>query len=264
MKAQKPSHTDREDLPLRWLKLFAALAFFAVIPIGTARAEVLTSRYSVTLGLMHIGDAILKTELKPKSYTVSVSADVGALFENKKMQGEASGQRKGAALKPERYQMILAGDDERNVVDLRFSGAAAKVVQLVPPISERLLANSIPVTPGHLNGVLDPLSALVAASLRPMPASGDLCAQLLPVFTGYARFDLGLRVNPDPEALQDKAVLRCAADYIPIAGLLGPRTLKIEFGFTRLGTPEVWLLEEATLLTPLGKVKVERTETHVG
>jgi hypothetical protein len=97
-----------------------------------------------------------------------------------------------------------------------------------------------------------------------MPSSGDLCAQLLPVFTGYARFDLGLRVNPDPEAMQDKAVLRCSADYIPIAGVVPPRTFKVEFGFTRLNSPPLWLLEEASLLTPLGKVKVERTGTHVG
>jgi hypothetical protein len=243
--------------------LIGTICLFAETSGGSAKAEVLTSRYSVTLGLMHIGDAILKTEIKPKTYSVAVSADVGALFENKKMHGEASGQRKGAKLQPERYQMILAGEDERNIVDLRFDGAAAKVVQLTPPISEKLLANSIPVTPGLLHGVLDPLSALVAAALRPMPASGDLCAQLLPVFTGYARFDLGLRVNPYPEALQDKAVLRCAADYIPVAGIMGPRSLKIEFGFTRLGKPEVWLLEQATLFTPLGKVKIERTGTQV-
>jgi hypothetical protein len=160
--------------------------------------------------------------------------------------------------------MMLTGDDDNNVVDVRFSGTAAKVVQLIPPIPASILANSIPVTPGLLRGVLDPLSALVAASLRPAKASGDLCAQLLPVFTGYARFDLGLRVNPDPEAQQDQAVLRCSADYIPIAGVLGPRSLKIEFGFTRLTSPQVWLLEQATLLTPLGKVKIERTETRIG
>jgi Protein of unknown function (DUF3108) len=244
-------------------RILALLPFFAALN-WDARAEVVVSRYSVSLGVLHIGDAVLKTVLNSKNYNITVSADVGALFDNKRMQGEASGQRKGAKLQPDHYQMVMAGGDENNVVDLRFTGSAAKVVQLSPPISERVLANSIPFAPGHLRGVLDPLSALVAASLRPASTSGDLCYLLLPVFTGYARFDLGLRVNPDPEALQDKAVLRCAADYIPIAGVLGPRALKIEFGFTRLSAPQVWLLEQATLLTPLGKVKVERTETRVG
>jgi hypothetical protein len=213
---------------------------------------------------MHIGDAVIKTELKPKSYNVTINADVGALFDNKQMQGEASGQRKGAKLLPDHYQMTMKGGDDNNIVDLRFTGSAAKVVQLMPPIPVRALENSIPLTPGHLRGVLDPLSALVAASLRQKPANGDLCQQLLPVFTGYARFDLGLRLNPDPEAQQDQAVLRCSADYVPVAGVMGPRSLKLEFGFTRLAAPQVWLLEQATLLTPLGKVKVERMETRVG
>ncbi len=240
-----------------------AIVLFSASAASVANAEVVVSRYSVSLGALHIGDAVIKTVLNPKDYSVTVNADVGALFDNKTMKGEASGQRKGAKLQPDHYEMIMAGD-ESNVVGLRFVGATAKVVQLTPPIPVKVLENSIPLMPGHMKGVLDPLSALVASSLRPVPASGDLCQQMLPVFTGYARFDLDLRLNPDPEALQDQAVLRCSADYVPIAGVLGSRGLKLEFGFTRLTAPRVWLIEQAVLLTPLGKVKIIRIETRVG
>ena len=51
----------------------------------------------------------------------------------------------------------------------------------------------------RLRGIFDPLSALLATSLKPLSPSGTPCNHVLPIFTGRARFDLKLHPKSGDE-----------------------------------------------------------------
>jgi hypothetical protein len=244
--------------------LVASFAF-----CSSANAEVFVSRYDVSVAGLHLGDAILYTSLSAQHYKVAVSADVGILFINQKVQGEASGSRAGAKLIPDHFRMVMSGTED-NAVDIRFAGSAAKSAKITPPLSAKLLNNRVPLTDAHLQGVLDPLSALLVTSLSSSSSSSDPCHDVLPIFTGYARFDVNLRPKPAGEAHRDSTVVTCQIHYVAIAGhprsggANGPQNLKLEIDFKRLSRPHVWVLQHLSLPTPIGTVTVDRAETRPG
>jgi hypothetical protein len=263
--AQSRSRFRRVLQPAMGSSIKATLAFFLLsfALASGAHAETLTSRYSVTLGAFHLGDAVFQASLGAKRYNVSITADVGAFFDNKKVHGEASGTRNGAKLQPAHFRMVMTGDDQ-NSVDVQFAGTAVKFSNVVPPPTPRALANGTPMTPALLKGVLDPLSALLAASLKAPAPSANPCRDVVPIFTGYARFDLSLRASPEQDTPKNAKTVTCLADYVHIAGLPGPRSLRLEIELMKLTKPRLWLIEHVTMMTPMGKLKIERTETRVG
>ena len=62
--------------------LIASVAFCA-----QAQAELLVSRYAVSLGGVPMGEAILHATIDAKHYKVEITADVGTLLNNTKVQG---------------------------------------------------------------------------------------------------------------------------------------------------------------------------------
>jgi Protein of unknown function (DUF3108) len=221
---------------------------------SSGRAEVLVSRYAVNLDGLPIGHAILHTTLDADRYKVAVSADVGMLLTNTKIQAEASGSRTGAKLKPERFQLVLSGAEE-GAVGVNFAGLAAK--------GEK--------TPAHLRGVLDPLTALLLTSLKPSSPSKNPCNNVLRIYTGHDRFDLSLRPKASSEMEREPVVVTCQVQYSATAGdqqaggngAGGPQNLDWEMGFMKLAKPHFWLPEHLSLPTPKGMVTIDRTETAI-
>jgi hypothetical protein len=245
--------------------LIASLAF-----CSGARAEVIVSRYAVSLSGLHLGDAILHTTLSAERYKVAVSADVGILLLNINVRGEASGTRTGAKLSPDRFRMVMSGGED-SAVDIHFADSAATSAKITPPLPARVLNNRVPLTEAHLRDVLDPLSALLVASLR-SPSSANPCHDVLPIFTGYARFDVSLRPKAAGEARGESNVVTCQVRYVAIAGhprsggnsASAPQNLQLEIDFKRLSRPHLWLLQHLSLPTPMGTVTVDRAETRAG
>jgi hypothetical protein len=267
---------SQENLPPRQAigsntstRVTLAALLFSIASGSTAWAEVIVSRYDVSLAGLHLGDAILHTTLSPQHYKVAVSADVGILFVNRSFRGEASGSRAGAKLTPDHFRMVMSGGDD-NAVDINFAEDSAPVAKITPPISARQLHNSVPLTEAHLRGVLDPLSALLLASLRSPSASGNPCHDVLPVFTGYARIDVSLHPAHGRDTEGGSSVVTCEVRYVSIAGHPRsgahgrPQDFKLEIDFKRLSKPRLWLLQHLSLPTPIGTVTVERTETRAG
>jgi hypothetical protein len=227
---------------------------------------VVVSRYSVSLAGFSLGDAILRTTLSAQHYKVAVSADVGALFVNVKLQGEASGSRAGGKLTPDRFRMAMSGSEE-GAVDIRFEGTAATSAKITPPLPAKALNNRVPFTEAHLKGVLDPLSALLVMSIGSTSSSANPCHNVLPVFTGYARFDVSLHPKSAREAQSEPTVVTCQVHYVAIAGHArsgaAAKDMKLEIDFKRLSKPRVWLLQHMSLPTPMGNVNVDRAETAI-
>ncbi len=205
---------------------------------SSAGAEVLVSRYVVSLAGVRVGDAILHTTLSAKRYKVTVSADVGMLLLNTKIQGEALGARAGAKLTPEHFRMVASGGEEGSV-DTHFGGAAAKGAK-VPP---------------QLQGVFDPLSALLVTSLRPVSPPAHPCHSVLPILMGRVRFDVSLHPKPATEATATLVI--CQADDT------GRQAPTMEIAFMRLLKPQFWLVEHLSFQTPNGTMSIDRVETAV-
>jgi len=210
-----------------------------------ARADVVVSRYAVTLSGLPTGEVILQAKFSAKQYEVAVSADVGTVLDSTKIQGAASGSRAGVKLTPERFQLVLSGG-EQGTIDVNFKGPGATDATINP----------------RLKGVLDPLSAILLTSLKPFSPAGNPCNHVLPIFTGKARFDLSLRPKPADVAQQKPAIVVCQADYAAIPGQ-PPEKLDWEIAFTKLAKPHFWLLEHVALPTSKGTVSIDRAETSI-
>jgi Protein of unknown function (DUF3108) len=222
--------------------LAAVLAF---LPFSvSANAEALVSRYVVNLDGLHVGDATFRTDLDAKRYKVGISADIGLFLVSTQIEGEASGTRSDVKLTPEHFQIALSGGDEETIeFDFATSPEAA--------------ANGAV----RLRSVFDPLSALLAISLKPSSAPKHLCDTVLPIFTGHDRLDLNLRPKPAGSAQKEAALTRCDATLSqPSAAGPGPHKLDLEIAFMKTATPDFWRVERVALQTKQGLITIERSD----
>ncbi len=224
------------------------MLFGAFLLCGQAKAEILISRYAVSLGGVRIGEAILRTTLDAKNYKVTVSADVGPLLNNTTVQGESSGSRAGVKLTPSYYRLVTS-DGQDSSID--FKAQAAKGEKMNP----------------ILRGVLDPLSALLGASLRPAWAPGAPCDNVLPVFMSRNRLAVSLRPMTGDQP-HDPRIVTCQVRFTVTATASGANPVAIEnvqweIGFQKLVKPNFWLVEQVTLPSDMGTVTIERVETAI-
>jgi hypothetical protein len=234
----KSNPRSKYVLPVFGTVLLASLALSL-----SAGAETLVSRYTVNVSGIPAGEAILQTTYSAKHYNIDVSADVGTIFDSTKIQGTASGARAGVKLTPERFQLSMTGG-EQGIIDVHFKGDGG---------TEETINT-------RLQGVFDPLSAMLATSLKPHSPSSNPCNHVLPIFTGKARFDLKLRQKRGDE--DQPAYVFCEVDYAPIPG---QEFQKIEFElvFKKVTKPKFWLVERIQLPTNKGMVTIERAETSL-
>ncbi len=136
--------------------------------------RILVSRYSVSADGVVAGGATLRTDLDARRYKVELFADIGMLLISTHLDGRAAGALSGAKLTPEHFEIVISGSDEDNI-KLSFATTA-----------EAAADGAV-----RLRGVVDPLSALLAASFKPL--DGHPCDTVLAIFTGRDRFDLNLR-----------------------------------------------------------------------
>ena len=221
--------------------LIASVAFSA-----QAQAELLISRYAVSLAGVRMGEAILHATIDAKHYKVEITADVGTLLNNTKFQGEATGSRAGVKLTPERYKLVMS-DGQESSVDFAASAAASAK------------------TPSPLRGVLDPLSALLAASIRPASASATPCDKVLTIIMSRAKIDASLQ--PTEEEPRDPKLVSCRVHFAPNvnSAVNGAQLQNIqwEVDFQKLTKPELWLVEQVSLPTDMGTVTINRVETAI-
>ena len=228
---------------MRGLATFSILAA-SVAFCAQAQAELLVSRYAVSLAGVRMGEAILHATIDAKHYKVEITADVGTLLNNTKVQGEASGSRTGQKLTPERYKLVMS-DGQESSVDFAASAAAGAK------------------TANPMRGVLDPLSALLAASIRPASDTATPCDKVLTVLMSRAKIDASLH----PAEQQDPRLVSCRVHFAPNANSSanGQQLQRIqwEVNFQKLNKPQLWLVEQVSLPTDLGTVTIDRVETAV-
>jgi len=228
------------------------LAYASILAVSAsfsaqAQPELLVSRYAVNLGGVRMGEAVLHATIDAKHYKVEISADVGTLLNNTKVQGEASGSRAGHKLTPERYKLTMS-DGQESSVDFTAAASAAG-------------GNA----KNALKGVLDPLSALLSASMGPSPAAATPCDKVVTVLMSRAKIDASLSASEQQQ--QDPRIVSCRVNFAPSANSTanGAQLQKIQWDvyFQKLAKPQLWLVEQVSLPTDLGTVTIVRTQTAV-
>jgi hypothetical protein len=198
------------------MRLATASGLFLCAVLGAGATATTTPRadavYDLSIAGIPIGNAALTVEMSGGRYVLTGSADVGFLFWGGEGGARAEGRATGGVLEPASYRLAYEGVTRPGRIEIDFEGGRAVRWNRLPEPEGDWAEGRTEVTPADLERVLDPLSALVI----PMPRDADpaqVCRRLLPVFSGYTRFDLELT---GPAAAPTGT--GCTARYRPVAG----------------------------------------------
>ncbi len=172
--------------------------------------------FDLSIAGVPIGDARIAVTAEGGAYAIDAAADFGFLFWGGDGAARAEGAANGDALAPARYRLAYQGVTRPGAISIDFAAGRASAWSFAPPIPDEFAQGRVAVTPDHLEGVLDPLSALVI----PAPADADpdaVCRRVLPVFSGVTRFDLALEGALAASA-DDGGAVTCAVRYAPVSG----------------------------------------------
>lgn len=194
------------------VRISLALAAALAAPPATASREA-GAVYGLSIAGIPIGEARLSAVVADGRYRIEGSADVGFLFWGGEGVAVAEGAAAEGRLRPDRYSLRYEGVTRPGAVEIAFDGGRAVDWRREPPIPEKYREGRVDIGPEALSGVLDPLSALLIPAGHDAPADA-VCGRVLPVFSGYTRFDLEL---VRAEALDGDAVV-CETRYRPVAG----------------------------------------------
>lgn len=187
-----------------------AVAASATVPVTEAPEPMAV--YRLSIAGIPIGSAGLSVSLSGNRYVIDGNADFGFLFWGGRGGARSVGSANGGTWQPETYRLAYEGIRRPGGVEIDFENGKAVRVHSFPEPPADVREGRIELTADHLRNVLDPLTALVI----PAPVGADpssVCSRLLPVFSGFTRFDLAL--EGPREAAQG---VGCAARYRPVAG----------------------------------------------
>ncbi len=222
---------------------------------GPAFADALRAKYSVSLIGLPIGVATVTGQFDPGAYKIEASAKLSGLASmivSSKGAATGSGTIAQNSVAPSAYATTSANSEMTRTVRMGMNAGTVQGIDISPPFEDR--PGRIPVNESHKRGIVDPVSALV----MPVAGSGPLigpsaCNRTLPVFDGYARFNIALSYagTRDVKAKgYSGPVAVCNARYVPIAGHRPDR--KVTKFMAENKNMEVWLapVDKAHVLVP--------------
>ena len=224
---------------------------------SAASAETLRAHYAVTLMGLHIGELNAEGNMQPQAYRMGLNAHLtglAAMVSSVRMALVSSGAvNKRGTVAPSSYATSAVNSESTRTLRMALSAGTVKAVEINPEPEWR--GQRVPVTEANKRNVLDPTSALI----MPVPAGESLtgpaaCQRTLPIYDGYARFDIALHYEGTRDVeIQgyNGPVAMCSARYHPVSGhLVGSR--QTAFMAHNEGI-EVWLapIPAAHVVVPL-------------
>ncbi|MEQ1953706.1 DUF3108 domain-containing protein [Mesorhizobium yinganensis] len=243
-----------------------ALALLLAMPAAApARSEVETFKgeYTVSYLGLTIARSTFESRFENGKFAVEgtvASAGIAEIFDRTKGNSSASGGFAGDRTQPDAFRMNYTEGKRKQMTALKFSAGDVVSTENVPPLKKR--KNWVPLKPGDLDGVSDPLSAgLIRAS-----SPDKVCGRTLKLFDGEFRMDATLHAAPNSEAAKayGDGVVTCRVTVKPVSGYRkGRKALdylekqsRIMIAFAPLGSTGVYAPVHATVGTQIGTVTV--------
>lgn len=256
------------------MKLLAPLAFALFASAPGLAAEVGSIYYDVRYAGIHIATSKISGSVENNAYNLSIDSDYSVVFYSGTVSGRVNGKRQGDKIFPQTYLMASGGEPEYRT-GIEFEANAARKITIEPPLEPNWNEGRVPLKPENSQNVLDPMSALVFASLHAGLDAKNACNTTLPVFTGLSRFDLifspqetkptAARAVPKKE--DGPPIIRCKVRFVPVAGhrpsnltikvLTETTSISIDFDAEPVGP--VRLPRRIEIPTRFGTVVVART-----
>jgi hypothetical protein len=259
----------------RLVCLTGALFILGGAALPAAAAESLQVGYSIRLLGLSMGTAGLNATVSPTAYDMELSAQLSGIASIvTKAQGGAksSGSIDRGRVLARAYATASSNSRETRTVRMALNSGSVRSVEVIPPPEPH--PDRVPVTESHKRGVVDPLSAI----FMPVGGRGELigpaaCDRTIPVFDGYARFDVTLSYAGTQQVRSPAysgPVAVCKARYKAIAGHRDRKQTRYMENNRQM---EVWLMpvESARVVTPyritvatqIGQVVIEATRVSV-
>lgn len=233
--------------------LLAAISASAPLsPHSSAQAAGLPAKlaaiYQLRFAGITLGDFKVWSSIGKDGYSVQGDGKItfltGLIFEvegNSRSTGTVSGSRPV----PDNFSFSFKTRKKKGYLAMTFSNGAVEKVASQPPL--RTHPKAVPVTPKHVRGALDPMTALFLAAHASKPGDhASVCNRVLPVYDGKYRFDLKLIhkrtvrvVKKGKNGYAGPAVI-CQVKFIPVAGHR-PHASNVAFMRNTDGI-EVWLM----------------------
>ena len=243
-----------------------ALALSLAMPgAAPARAEVETFKgeYTVSYLGLTIARSTFESRFEDGKFSVEgtvSSAGIAQIFDSTKGKSSASGGFAGDRTQPEAFRMNYTEGKRKQMTALKFRDGAVVSTENVPPLKKR--KHWVPLKPGDLDGVSDPLSAGMIKASGP----DKVCGRTLKLFDGEFRMDATLHPAPNSEAAKayGDRVVTCRVTVKPVSGYRkGRKSLdylekqsRIMIAFAPLGSTGVYAPVHATVGTEIGTVTV--------
>jgi len=227
--------TGRQGRSIRRLLARAAMGVSAASVLGLSlaglaasaqaeplRASNVSASYRISFNGFDIGGFRFDSQANKRGqYTLSASAKLSALLGAFTWRGgsRSSGELSGSGPDPASYDFDFKSNSKRGAVQIRFDRQRISQVKLQPHKDPH--PEAVVVKDEHLRNVLDPLSAVLALTLR---SDGNPCNRRLPIYDGKQRFDLVFtfrrqqRVAEQLPSGQPRFAFVCHVRYVPISG----------------------------------------------
>lgn len=242
----------------------AALAAFLLTGMAppAAAKETHRTRYDVSLFGLPIGSAVLESRFEGRAFEIDgrfSSVGLARIFEPADGTVRVRGTVEADAARPREYTLAYTSGEKRKTTAIRFDAAGVTKTEN-RPARERHGRSWVPVERRHLQGVADPLSAL----LLPVGEAAAVCRRTIRVYDGETRVDLVLEPAAQAQAMAGASVT-CRAHFRPVAGYrrdhssiayLRDRS-RILVGFRKVEGRNLYSPAEATIATKIGTVHIK-------
>lgn len=188
---------------------------------GEAWPITVQARYRLRFNGIDVGNLVINSNATAKSYTLSGSSKVSVLFGTFSWSSSSSvsGAIDGGAPTPTSFAFDWNMSKKSGSTRIGFKEHVATEIAIQPP--PRVKPDTVPLTPAHKVGAVDPMSAILMmtkADNRPP------CDRRVGVFDGKHRYDIVLtpkrttRLPPPSGSGPAETAYVCRVMYEPIAG----------------------------------------------
>lgn len=259
-------------------------AFFGVLvwaaaslslPLSPARAEGWPSHvkadYDISFNGFSVGSFAFQADADRHVYTVTGNANLSLLLGaiSWKSEVRSIGSVVKDAPKPGGYTFDIVSGSKAISTRMGFEDG---IVNSIANFPEALHTSPVvPLKPQHLQGVVDPMSAMMQLAYGSNP-----CERRLPIFDGRERFDLVFsrkgetRISEQQPSGQPGIGLVCRVRYVPIAGhkvddstRFMANNNEIEVVLRPIPSAKIYVPYQVTIPMPVGSAKLTSRRVEI-